>query len=75
MGNSCFSANTNYQLIYTKRTLYNNYQIFRPFKLVFVGMPPDWLNLAFPQLEQFVNAHKDCLQLLQEKAEFIEVFC
>ena len=33
----------------------------------FCKKPQDLLNLAFPQLEQFVNTHKGYLQLLNEK--------
>ena len=44
---------------------------FSSLGLVFVCKSRDLLNLACSPLEQFVNSHKDYLQLLKEKTEFI----
>ena len=40
-----------------------------PFKLVLLCRPSDILNLSFPPLQQFLNLHKDYLQLLKERAD------
>ena len=45
-----------------------------PFELVSVQKPPDHLHLVFPLLEQFADTHKEYLELMKEKAEFMQVF-
>ena len=35
----------------------HGYHVFSPFKLVFACKPQDWLNLAFPPLEQSITIH------------------
>ena len=44
---------------------------FSPFEFAFVQKLPDSLNLSFLPLEEFTSLHKDYLQLLTHKAEFI----